>query len=208
MAIVGDGKSGIVCEDSLENPNNWKSNTTQKIDLNKFSILLTNPPFGSKIPVRGEEKLKQYDLCHKWKFNKETEEYVKGKVKDKEAPQILFIERSLQLLKNGGKMAIVVPDGILGNDTLSYMRSWLQFKGRILAIVDLPIETFMPNTSTKTSILIFQKLEKEKIPKNYEIFMSIAEDCGHDRRGNPTNSDDLLKIPNLFKNWLKKKKHD
>jgi len=57
MAIIGDGKSGIVCEDSLENPQNWSDTTRQKIHLESFSVLLTNPPFGAKIPVNGEDKL-------------------------------------------------------------------------------------------------------------------------------------------------------
>ena len=72
MAIIGDGKSGIFCEDSLENPENWNVKTRQKIHLGKFSIVLTNPPFGSKIPVRGEDKLKQYEFGHKWKYSKKN----------------------------------------------------------------------------------------------------------------------------------------
>lgn len=204
MAIVGDGKSGIVCEDSLDLPNNWKDNSKQKFDLNKFSIVLTNPPFGSKIPIRGSEKLKQYDLGHKWKVEKKTHNFIKGKIKDKEAPQVIFIERILQFLKVGGKMSIVVPDGILGNDTLSYVRDWLIKKGKILAIIDLPIETFMPNTSTKTSVIFFQKLDPGDIPKDYKIFMSIVKDCGHDRRGKSTNVDEIIKVPKLYKEWLRK----
>lgn len=65
MAIIGDEKSGIFCEDSLERPENWQEKTRLKIDMGKFSVLLTNPPFGSKIPVRGEEKLKQFELGYK-----------------------------------------------------------------------------------------------------------------------------------------------
>ena len=72
MAIIGDGKSGIFCEDSLENPQNWSPKTRQKIQLGQFTVLLTNPPFGSKIPVKGEEKLKQFDLAYKWKQDKKT----------------------------------------------------------------------------------------------------------------------------------------
>lgn len=206
MAIVGDGKSGIFCEDSLENPKNWDSKTREKIHLEEFSVLLTNPPFGSKIPVRGEEKLKQYELGHKWKFNKQTRQWEKGKLKDNEAPQILFIERCLQLLKDGGRMAIVLPDGILGNESLSYVRNWLLKQGRLIAVIDVPIETFMPNTSTKTSVLIFQKLSKDKIPEDYNIFMAIAESCGHDRRGNPKEDDDISKIADEFKKWAKENK--
>jgi type I restriction enzyme M protein len=206
MAIVGDGKSGIFCEDSLENPKNWDSKTREKIHLEEFSVLLTNPPFGSKIPVRGEEKLKQYELGHKWKFNKQTGQWEKGKLKDNEAPQILFIERCLQLLKDGGRTAIVLPDGILGNESLSYVRNWLLKQGRLIAVIDVPIETFMPNTSTKTSVLIFQKLSKDKIPEDYNIFMAVAETCGHDRRGNPKEDDDISNIANEFKKWAEDNK--
>lgn len=201
MAILGDGKSGIFCEDSLDNPNNWHEKTKIKIAKDKFSILLTNPPFGSKIPVRGEDKLKQYDLGYKWKHSKKTGTWEKGKLKDKESPQVLFIERDVQLLCNYGRMAIVLPDGVFGNDTFGYIRHWLQDKGRILAIIDIPVETFQPNTSTKTSILVFQKLPKEKIPDNYDIFMAIAETCGHDRRGNETGSDDIQSIAAEYKKW-------
>ena len=201
MAIMGDGKGGIFCEDSLERPESWDSKTRQKIHMGDFDIVLTNPPFGSKIPVTGEDKLKQYDLAHKWKNKKGTNEWEKGKLADKEAPQILFIERCLQLLKEGGRMAIVLPEGIYGNSQLGYIRRWLLEKGRVLAIIDIPLETFMPNTSTKTSILVFQKLSKENIPDNYPIYMAVAETCGHDRRGNETGNDDISLISQDFKKW-------
>lgn len=204
MAILGDGKSGIFCEDSLDNIKNWKDKTKIKIGEGKFSILMTNPPFGSKIPVRGEDKLKQYDLAYKWKYDKKTGEWKKGKIKEKESPQVLFIERNIQLLANYGRMGIVLPDGIFGNDTMGYIRNWLLGKGRILAIIDIPIETFQPNTSTKTSVLIFQKLPKDKIPDEYEIFMAIAETCGHDRRGNEIVSDDIKKVATEYRKWEKK----
>jgi type I restriction enzyme M protein len=204
MAIIGDGKSGIFNEDSLERPSNWKDKTRLKIDMGKFSVLLTNPPFGSKIPVRGEEKLKQFDLGHKWKKDKKNNEWEKVKLKDKEAPQILFIERCLQLLKEGGRMAIVLPDGIYGNESLGYVRNWLLKQGRIVAVIDVPLETFMPNTSTKTTIMIFQKLSENKIKKDYPVFMAVAETCGHDRRGKETKDDDILKVADNFKEWSKK----
>ena len=201
MAIIGDGKSGIFTEDSLEVPKNWKDKTRLKIDMGKFSVLLTNPPFGSKIPVRGEEKLKQFELGHKWKLNKKTGEWEKGKLKDKEAPQILFIERCLQLLKDGGRMAIVLPDGIYGNNQLGYIRQFIMKQARIVAVIDIPVEIFQPNTGTKTSILILQKTKN--ISEDYPVFMVIAETCGHDRRGNMKEEDDIAQISNEFKKWAK-----
>jgi type I restriction enzyme M protein len=64
----------------------------------------------------------------------------------------------------------------------------------------------MPNTSTKTSVLIFQKLSKDKIPEDYNIFMAVAETCGHDRRGNPKEDDDISNIANEFKKWAEDNK--
>lgn len=208
MALIGDGKGGIFCEDSLENPKNWKSETRNKIKLNSFDVILTNPPFGSKIPVSGEEKLKQYELAHKWKYKKDDKIWIKEKLKDKEAPQILFIERCLELLKEGGRMGLVLPDGIFGNDQLGYIRELILKKCRLIAVIDIPIETFMPNTGTKTSILVLQKNIGSINNKNedYPIFMAIAEHCGHDRRGNETSNDDISILPLEFHKWAKKNK--
>lgn len=204
MAILGVNKSGIFCEDSLEKMSNWDSKTKMRISKSKYTVLFTNPPFGSKIPVKGEEKLKQYDLGYKWTVDKKTGEWTKGKLKDKESPQVLFIERDLQLLADYGKMAIVLPDGVFGNDTFTYIRNWLKKQGRILAVIDIPIETFQPNTATKTSVLIFQKLPKNEIPEDYEIFMAIATTCGHDRRGNETESDEIQMVAQEYKKWATK----
>lgn len=203
MAILGDGKSGIFCEDSLEIPTNWNEKTRIKIDKNKFSVLLTNPPFGSKIPVSGEEKLAQYDLAHKWKRDAHGT-WVPGKLKERETPQVLFIERDVQLLVNRGIMAIVLPDGVFGNENFGYVRTWLKKHGRILGVIDLPTETFQPNTATKTSVLVFQKLIPEEIPSDYSIFMAIVNTCGHDRRGNQIDSDEIGSVAAAFHEWSQK----
>ena len=180
MTLIGDGTSGVVCDDSLETKENWKALTNQKIKLGSFDMLLTNPPFGSKIPVRGEEKLKQFELGHKWKQDKKSNQWKKTTLKDKESPQILFIERCLQLLKDGGKMAMILPEGIFGNPTDRYIWRFLLSKTKIEAIISIPAESFQPNTSFKTTILI---LKKKKIQRNYKIFMSIANTCGHNKNG-------------------------
>lgn len=201
MAIIGDGKSGIFIEDSLDKPENWNITTQSKIHLGDFTICLTNPPFGSKIPVRGEEKLAQYQLGKKWKKSKENGQWELGKIKDKEAPQILFIERCLQLLRKGGKLGIVLPDGTIGNRQLDYLRSYLMDQARLVAVIDVPIETFMPNTSTKTSILILTKGKPEE--EDYPIFMAICESCGHDRRGRPSGEDEISQVATRFLEWQK-----
>ena len=180
MTLIGDGRSGVVCDDSLEPIMEWQPLTRQKISLNQFDILITNPPFGSKIPVRGEEKLSQFELGYKWQKADNT--WTKGKPKDKEAPQILFIERCLQFLKVGGKVAIILPEGTFGNPTDRYIWNFLLKRTKIEAIISLPRETFQPHTPFKTSVLI---LKKEPPPQDYEIFMGIAKTCGHNKNGKP-----------------------
>ena len=203
MAITGDGKGGIVCDDSLKNPVEWKQKTKEKIHFEYFDIILTNPPFGKKITVKGEDTLKQFDLSHKWKVDKDKK-WIKQELKDVMPPQILFIERCFSFLKENGKMGIVLPDGLLGNKYSAFIRNWISERAKIIAIIDLPMETFMPNTPTKTSVIILQKTKKY-INKNYKVFMSIAETCGHDRRKKPIDSDDISIISKEFHKWSKNK---
>ena len=188
MAIMGDGKGGVFCEDSLERPENWNDKTRQKIHMGDFSVVLTNPPFGSKIPVTGEDKLKQYELAHKWTNKKGTNDWEKCKLAEKEAPQILFIERCYQLLQDGGRMAIVLPEGIFGNPTDRHIWYYILQHSVIEAIISTPAETFQPNTHFKTSVLIIKKT-KENVSEDYPIFMGIANTCGHNKNGK-----DIFKI--------------
>ena len=196
MNLVGDGTTGIFNEDSLDIITNWKKETQQKIKLENFDIVLTNPPFGKNIKIEGEEKLKQFDVGYKWKIKNKNWE--KGKLKENEAPEILFIERCLQLLKFGGRLGIVLPDGFF-NENVSYLRSWILTKVKILAIIDIPLATFQPNTSTKTSLLFFEKVNN--IKQDYLIFMAVANYCGHNRRGKEIEKNDLPTILQLYKDY-------
>lgn len=200
MAIIGDGRGGIFCENSLEAQKEWSNKCQDKIDLGKFDVVFTNPPFGSKIPVKEEKTLKQFDLGHKWNFNKKEKKWELQPILNNKGskggvePQILFIERCLQFLKIGGRMAIVLPDGIYGNDKLGYIREFLKRNTKILAIIDIPSETFQPNTSTKTTILVVEKIKENTKFDDHFIFMAICETCGHDRRGNLINDDDVAMV--------------
>jgi len=209
MAIIGDGRGGVFCENSLENPSEWSHKCRDKIDLGKFDVVLTNPPFGSKIPIKEEKILKQFGLGHKWKFDKnkkiwENQNALNNKgTKKGVPPQILFIERCIQLLKIGGKIGVVLPDGIYGNDKLGYIRQYLKENLKIIAIIDVPKETFQPNTSTKTTILIGEKKKtSDKVDDTHKIFMAICETCGHDRRGNLILEDDIKLASSEYKKFI------
>jgi type I restriction enzyme M protein len=181
MAIVGDGRGGIFCSDSLVNIAEWKPLMRERIKLNSFDVLLTNPPFGSKIPITDKSLLEQYELGYQWKKDKQTSKWERtDKVLDKQVPQILFIERCLQLLRPGGRMAIVLPEGVFGNPTDRYIFEYVFRNAKVLAIISCPHETFQPSTHTKTSVLF---LEKTPTDQDYNLFMTIADKAGHDKNG-------------------------
>jgi len=156
---------------------------------NKFDIVLTNPPFGSKGKINDPKILSQFELGHKWKYNKNKKKWIRtSQLLKGQTPEILFIERCWQLLKPYGRMAIVLPDGILTNQSLGYVRQWIMEHARILAVVSLPPETFVPyGTGTKASVLFIQKLPEDELEelnkKGYPIFMAVAEKIGYDVRG-------------------------
>jgi type I restriction enzyme M protein len=206
MVIMGDGKSGIFCQDSLDLPKNWQTKTQSNIQLGTFDILLANPPFGAKIPVKGESKLSQYALGHKWKFDKKNKTWSKGKVKDKEAPQVLFIDRCLDLVREGGKLALVLPDGILSNPSDGYIVQHLMNNSEILGMIDLPMSTFLPYTPTKCHLIFLKKTDSPR--EDYELFMSYAKTCGHDKRGREINEDEIQLIPMHLKNLDLKAEHN
>ena len=107
-------------------------------------------------------------------------------------PEILFIERCVQLLKPGtGRMAIVVPNGILNNPALGYVRQWILENVQVVAVVDMARELFQPKNDTQTSMVLMRRLDNGERAKakagelDYETFMAFTEKVGKDRRGNP-----------------------
>ena len=188
MALIGDGRGGVFCENSLLPPAEWHPVAKSKIELGAFDVLLTNPPFGAKIPIKGAAVLSQYDLGYKWGRDKKTKEPVRSTtLEDKRPPQILFLERCLQFLKPGGRMGIVLPESILGNPSYEYIVAFMQKRTTIRGIVTMPESLFKTSgkggTHTKVAVLL---LEKNGGKKDHEIFMSDVKWCGHDSRGNPT----------------------
>ena len=179
LEILSNGKANIFCEDSLD-PNSYRVPAKKLIKNNIFDYVFTNPPFGVKIPINDNVILENYQLGHVWKNIGNKWEMQKKLVKQ-QAPQVLFIERCVQLLKEGGKLGIVLPEGIFGNPTDRYIWEYLISNGKILGIISLDQNTFQPYTCNKTSILFFQKLNN--IPEDYLIDFAIVENVGHDKDG-------------------------
>jgi type I restriction enzyme M protein len=159
----------------------------------KFDMIFTNPPFGANVEVASSIAAK-YSLTS-----------IAGS-----SPEVLFLEACYKFLKPGGKMAIVVPDSILGNPSMEDLRKWILQNFKLLASVDLPVETFKPQVGVQASLLFLQKktamerlkpLEKE----DYDVFMAIAEKVGKDLRGVPIYKRDEDGAEMLFEHehrWL------
>lgn len=193
MVMNNDGSGGLYQANSLESPARWADDLRNRNLLGSVDVILTNPPFGSKIPIDDPAILEQFDLGHQWDYEEETDTWVKSTKTTSRPPEILFIERCVQLLKPGtGRAALVLPDGILGSPGLGFVRQWILTHTRILASVDLHPDTFQPGTSVQTSVLVLERKTDQQVRHeiavgridDYEIFMAICDHIGHDKRGN------------------------
>lgn len=193
MVMAGDGHANIFNINSLEYPNGSlpdvprigdavKKSVTQNQDkdidnsfsldsaFGKFDMIFTNPPFGSKVAVAPS-------IAEKFSIGNGSS-----------APEILFIEQCYNFLKPGGRMGIVLPDGILSNPNTESVREWILKHFIVLASVDLPVETFLPQVGVQASLLFLKKKTKIEMlrsikDEDYQVFMAIAESVGKDRRG-------------------------
>ena len=199
--IAGDGETNVLHLNTLDYER-WDDRTEEnsrwirtygdgferlkklrvKKDENKlfnFDILMANPPFAGDIKER--RILHQYTLGFK----------VNGKAQTKVGREILFMERNLDFLKPGGRMAIVLPQGRFNNTSDKYIREFIAEHARILAVVSLHTNTFKPHTGTKTSILFLQKWNNDPdnesyCPKveDYPIFFAVSKKGGKNNSGN------------------------
>ena len=189
MVMNNDGSGTLYQSNSLENPHVWENEPRDQIHLNSFDLVVTNPPFGTKIVIDDPRILRQYDLAHVWDKQSDGSYMMLDRLQPSMPPEILFIERCMQFLKPGkGRMGIVLPNGILNNVKLEYIRYWLLSHAHIFAVVDMNRDLFQPKNDTQTSILIMGRRESpiEDISSlNYQIFFAIADMVGHDKRGNP-----------------------
>jgi type I restriction enzyme M protein len=196
MVMNNDGAGGLHQGNSLASPATWTDDLRKLNLMGRVDLLFTNPPFGSKITVDDPSILENYELGHAWKYDEETDHWTMTHgMQRSQPPEILFIERCVRFLKPGtGRMAIVLPDGILGSPGLGYVREWILRNTRILASIDLHPDTFQPSVSIQTSLLVLQRKSLEDITvetaanskNDYPVFMALANHIGHDKRGNTT----------------------
>jgi len=196
VLMASNGQAHVFYMNSLEFPAGHLPGVAEakrKADLGTMDVVMTNPPFGSNIPVTEPSILRQYELANTWERTDDGGFRNTGRLQGSVAPEVLFIERCLDWLKPGGRMGIVLPDGILGNPGDEYIRWWLLRHCWVLASVDLPVEVFIveANVNILTSLLFLKKKTDEEIRAadlgrtiDYPVFMAVAEKVGFDRRGN------------------------
>lgn len=206
MVMNNDGSGNILQLNTLLPPQEWEEETKKKMakalgisvndirnhrSLGYFDVVVTNPPFGSKIPIKDQQILEQYDIAYIWNKDETGNWFKTDRLQSSVPPEQLFIERIIQLLKEGGRAAIVLPDSILGSPGLEYIRFWLIKNTKIIASIDLHQDAFQPKNGTQCSILFLQKKTKIEIAEeeksrqiiDYDIFMAMIDQIGHDKRG-------------------------
>jgi type I restriction enzyme M protein len=191
MIMHGDGHGGVHHNDGLLNVNG--------IFENRFDIILTNPPFGSRVEksfkiteadkYTDEDRIKKYQerygLAYKNALKQVNDNIGKSLLslyktgEYSTLTEVLFIERCLNLLKPGGRLGIVLPEGVLNNSNLQKVRDFVESKAKILLITSIPQDVFMKSGATvKPSLLFFKKFTEEETAKWKRITLKAKQDIG------------------------------
>jgi type I restriction-modification system DNA methylase subunit len=166
MIIHDDGHTNVIASDGLLNDKDLQNNTKNfEFKYNSFDFIVTNPPFGSSIKQTEKAYLHQYNLGKKdddWLSVKALRE----KVRDSQSTEVLFIEQCHKFLNENGYLAIVIPDGILTNSSLQYVRDNIEEMYRIIAVVSLPQTAFSATgAGVKSSVLFLRKHKNSQTEK-------------------------------------------
>ena len=175
MILNGDGKSHIFKRDSLENSDE---------NANTFDVVTCNPPFGTKIVEKREQVLKDFDLGHVWETDngnfKKTE-----KLQTSQETGVLFVEMCVKICKPGGRIAIILPNGYLGNRSPKYklVREWLLKRTKVAAIISLPRFTFKSSGADVSASVLYLEKRLEPIETlqediEYKFSVQMIEKVG------------------------------
>lgn len=166
MIIHDDGHTNVITSDGLVSDDTIISRTNnQGFKYGTFDFIITNPPFGSTIRQTEQAYLKTYQL------GKKEEDWLavaarQQDTRDGQSTEVLFIEQDYKFLKEGGYLAIVLPDGILTNSSMQYVRTQIEDWFRIVAVISMPQTAFAANgAGVKSSVLFLKKWTKEQTDK-------------------------------------------
>lgn len=184
MRLHGDGHSNIRCVDSLLSFSNYPD-----MKPGSFDVILTNPPFGSVLSGDAIKHLGEFELAEG----------------QRRLPlEILGLERCTQLLRPGGRLGIVLPDGVVANRNTARVREWIGRVAKVRAVISLPIETFVPfGANIKTCILVLRKWEPgEEREESYPVFLGRVDNVGYDATGKARLKCDLDKVAEKLESFV------
>jgi type I restriction enzyme M protein len=202
MIIAGDGKANVFGVSTLD-VRAWQNSDartrigefSKEVRDGNFDLVLTNPPFAGKISGRSQlSAYDLYELAETGELSTDEDEEDEGNSSEKTKKRnkisgmkrdILFIERALDLLKPGGRCAIVLPQGNLNNLGTRALRKYVANRARLLAVVGLHVNTFKPFTGTKTSVVFLQKWggDAGALLQDYPVFLATSQRSGKNNSG-------------------------
>lgn len=203
MILHDDGHSNIAGEDALDRIDSIRKRTGNNgFKENRFDLILTNPPFGSQVNLTERPYLPDFDLGNSEDKNGKT------KPRTNQKTEILFIERVYQFLKpKTGRAAVVLPDGILTNSSLQYVRDFILERFQLLAVVSLPQTAFAHfGAGVKASLVFLRRRGEDETPDDNEvIFMAAPEKIGYDATGRKCDNH-LNEVVTQYKAFLQNPK--
>lgn len=199
MIVHDDGHTNVISHDALESIDKMYAHN-RGFAKDKFDLILTNPPFGSTINKTQKPYLESFELGNV------TDKKGKKTPRKNQSSEVLFIERIWQFLKPKiGRAAIILPDGILTNSSMQYVRDFILEKFQLLAIVSLPQCAFAHfGAGVKASIIFVRKRGKDEAPDDNEpIFMASPEFIGYDATGRKIKENQFDEIVVKYEEFCK-----
>lgn len=207
ISLTAKGHPNVFCADSIAMRNGTKF-VESLLPSDGFDIVLTNPPFGTRIVAAKPEVLRTFELARKWARDSDTGEfYATTQLQSQVPPQVLFVERCISLLKDGGRLGMVLPESLLSNKSYRHVVAYMLERLDIQAVIGMPESLFKTSgkggTHTKTCLVVARKA---KAKPSSPVFMAEAKWCGHDSRARVVPLNDIPKIAANFDGFASKKK--
>lgn len=202
MIIHDDGHTNVITSDGLVSDADIKARTGNNgFEYETFDFIITNPPFGSTIRQTEQAYLKTYMLGKKEEDWLAVRSRTGDDTRDGQQSEVLFIEQDYHFLKENGMLAIVLPDGILTNSSMQFVRTQIEDWFRIVAVVSMPQTAFTANgAGVKSSVLFLQKWSKEHTEKLVAKKKSIED--------NLLSKTNYLATRNLWDREIKQKQKE
>jgi type I restriction enzyme M protein len=197
-SLLTGGHVRVSCADSLSFRTEAGSRLQDSIPVSGYDVLLTNPPFGANIVAAGPETLRTFVLARRWVYDRAAGRWhPTSDVRPQVPPQVLFIERCLSMVREGGRIGMVLPESVLSNRSYRHVVEFLRSQATVNAVVGMPEELFKTSgkggTHTKTCLLVLTRGVAQG-KKASRVFLAEARWCGHDSRAREIPYDDLPSI--------------